>query len=302
MWPGVSFRRREFAVVDSLVAVFFLDRESCENTFQIIDAVLRYLRFIGPRRIHYYLNEAGFPCKVVDLDNVLSHYLSRKGDDLREVNLVMLDSNTYEHHFQLQYHHVPVAADPDDKRKSVLFLQFSKSGIEAGGLDAAVAFSRDLATQLPYASGYVSPALVYGSAIGKAWPYAIRHPGFDIADPVAVAKDLEDRLPGVYWLNFLGPRLCEKLGGYAEIHSVLPQGTQTMLTNQGGVTIQLGMSPEVGDIAYAHDMPLYQVVAKQLQDHIHIPEDVYFHDIPLACDRDAQLAWHRRYLWSKEHG
>jgi len=94
---------------------------------------------------------------------------------------------------------ITVVGNPVDpelpEEKNLVQMYFPSSFIEADQVDGFVDTIRNLASLLPYVSGYVSPGLHWaelfsGEAMQDARGIARRHPGYDVQDNTTVVPTL----------------------------------------------------------------------------------------------------------------
>ncbi|SEK95158.1 Protein of unknown function [Roseateles sp. YR242] len=125
-----------------------------------------------------------------------------------------------------------------------------------------------------------------------------RFPGLDFPDPVRFIGETEgvrNRIKCVNWLTVLGDPLVEELGGLAALRSSLTPACTVHLYD-GGILIQAGETPRLGDTEKGDIPEEYQRVARATQP-------VRFEDYPSALFRVAPgldkkketLAWIRRF-------
>ena len=81
------------------------------------------------------------------------------------------------------------------------------------------------------------------------YPYLMRFPGLDLDLPIHFADDdiLTEHIKGAHWLTFLNPKHVARLGGVNRIIEALGDGFE-VLEIAGGVLIQAGPSPRLGDV------------------------------------------------------
>jgi hypothetical protein len=154
----------------------------------------------------------------------------------------------------------------------------------------------DLATKVPFSSGYCSLALNYEDwaampAKPIVRPIALRHPGIDVHNTQIASLYLGGGPRGAYWLTFLGPDALDRLGIDVEgIRANLgPEIVVHALPN--GVAIQAGADPEPGDVNRDERLPLVRKVAKLIEPVQAIQESaITFGDV------DEYIRWQQRHL------
>jgi len=101
------------------------------------------------------------------------------------------------------------------------------------------------------------------------YPLAKRFPGLDVDDPGTISSTMEMeggalKIKGVNWLTALDDACFEQLGGRQAVLSDL--GDEFVLYEyEGGVLIQAGLTPQLGDINQQHIPRYYQQLARKLK-------------------------------------
>lgn len=148
-------------------------------------------------------------------------------------------------------------------------------------------------------AGYV---YVFAPAMEQNTEHAMqmikRFPGFDI--PAAVRFSLEaetthDRIKSVSWLTVLGDALVAELGGSAAIKASL-EPTCKVHGYPGGVVIQAGIDPQIGDLQTGNIAEAYRQVARYLKPvRFENYRDGLFR-VPRGLDAVAEtLSWVKRF-------
>jgi hypothetical protein len=299
LWPRVEHSDgRILAVVDSLIFVFFLDREQCADPGPANEAFARFVNGVGRGVLRFYVDEDGntppLPADPLPFIQRTIATATRSGE---HCELTLIDHEEGGNRGEAEYLHNPdVDLERWPDKRSVIWFRLGAPRVLEIGLEAVENFARSLCDVLPYTSGYVSPSLSYGEFIRHVHRFVHRYPGFDVARPTAAAWDIGDRPLGAYWLNFFGPRLVEALGGADGIRAVLQAPIEVSACGSGGAAVKLGDTPEVGDINAGRDLPLHRMLAEFLEPHLRVPEMKYMHDRDGMNDEDFQRAWHRRFL------
>lgn len=298
-WPTIEHTRgRVTTVVDSFVLTFFLDREKCNDPGPAVDALNHVLAGIGRERFRLYVDEEGDRRPMPDDPApVLREYVvepTTRGD---VVDLRLRGGLQSGNRWQVRYlHHPTVTPGEWPGEKSWISINLPQDTFLEEGPESILEVTRRLSEILPYASGYASPALSYGQFFRDAVPFTRRYPGFDVASPLAVAFDIDDHAPGAYWINLFGPRLSAAVGGAEALRAAMPEEARVLPWPGDGTCVVLGDEPDVGDVNRDNDLPLYRRFARVLRPHMRVPEVLYFKDEDGMADRDAQVAWHRRFL------
>jgi hypothetical protein len=79
------------------------------------------------------------------------------------------------------------------------------------------------------------------------YPIAMRFPGVEIEDAGSVARNLGSHIKGVNWLTALSDEVLAPIGGRQALLAQLDENFHIM-EYEGGVLIQAGPAPELGDV------------------------------------------------------
>lgn len=155
----------------------------------------------------------------------------------------------------------------------------------------------ELASLLPFNSGYASLSFnAIMDLLGvrrRVRSMCFRYPGMDVLED-SVAWDIGTRVPGAYWLTFLGQPVLGELGGVEGLRARLSSpGTTVQHLPGDRAVVTLGQWPEAGDMEAGKDLPAYRELARVLEPWLyHDPGTVFAHDfIP-----EDKRRWERRFL------
>jgi hypothetical protein len=198
--------------------------------------------------------------------------------------------------FSLEY--TASASDLPVFKQSAAALWFSIASTEFGShRDTALRVWRELAVLLGCSAGYVDIALeghrLRMQALAKRYRYV------DISSVENVAWDLEERLPGAFWVNYLGPQLVSALGGRAAVTAALSTEASIENTGSGGLVVTFGANPSHGDVNRKEDSDGRGLLARLANTSglLHVPRKVrYFEAEEGLSDEEAQTAWHLRLV------
>jgi hypothetical protein len=163
--------------------------------------------------------------------------------------------------------------------------------------DRALELWRDLAEFLDASAGYVDIALEGDKRRLQALAKRYRH--VDISDVDTVSMELGGKMPGVFWLNYLGPKLVEGLGGRAEIGKVLSPAASIQATAGGPLVIALGSGPSLGDVNRREGDGDRTALARHAHERglLYVPRKfTYFEEEDELSDKEAQKKWHMRFV------
>ena len=98
-----------------------------------------------------------------------------------------------------------------------------------------------------------------------AYPLARRFPGLEVDDPGVVSNRMWNRgqglkIKGVNWLTALDNQCLEELGGRDKVLSQL-DNTFVIYDYDGGVLIQAGLTPQLGDVNTQHVPHSYRMLS-----------------------------------------
>lgn len=118
---------------------------------------------------------------------------------------------------------------------------------------------------------------------------ARRFPGLEVDYPASHILYLRDGIKGVNWLTCLGDRWLEKLGGAAGLREKL--GEEFILHEYpGGVLIQAGDAPQIGDVNHQIDVDRYRALSRVLA-----PVRARGHAPLRGFDQESTDAWFGRF-------
>ncbi|TCJ14774.1 DUF3396 domain-containing protein [Parasulfuritortus cantonensis] len=123
---------------------------------------------------------------------------------------------------------------------------------------------------------------------------AQRFPGIEMDEPITHSQYIGDDIKGVNWLTVLGEALVERFGGQDKLAADLPPAA-TLLPYAGGVIVQSGPRPQLGDTA-AGRMPMDYVAVNAVLKPLRATNTRAFHHYgPDTFTRAAALAWLTRF-------
>nr|WP_275583555.1 type VI immunity family protein [Archangium primigenium] len=244
-----------------------------------------YQRHTGQEKLAYYTGTEG----IVPIDN-----WARSDIKERLLNADGCLLELWEHDDQLGGYRVeyrgrmldqpPYAHEPEAVSGVAFWLPTDY--LEQQGPARVKELALALARELPFNTGYVSPAFNGLMDMQMVRPLihdlCFRYPGLDIFDS-EVTRRLGTRPKGAYWLNFYGPPLLNELGGVTGLAERLP-GLSVQQFAPDKVLVELGDWPEVDG-----DMPAYRQLARVLEPHL------YQETRPPLPPEDMRR-WERRFL------
>ena len=296
-WPRIEVGNHGRAtVVDSLLVAFFLNRSHRELTGAILSGLDRYLDLVGPDRLRVYVDDEGEGAALdrATLDQLRTSF-ANPGDGQIADRLTLLDSDTVAPEYEFSYYGIELPPADHPAYRNHLRCRVPASLLSRAGVETVVRFATELSMLLPHSVGYVSPALSYGR-IEEAVGVARRHPGFDLLNHEAVGVDLDDAIPGIYWLMYFGEDLVRKMGGIDTLRLTLPNGVTVSRLPHGQASVMIGREPDVGDTNRDSLLLPYREAARALEPYLHIPSIAYFFNEDGVPDREETDRWYRRFL------
>lgn len=145
-------------------------------------------------------------------------------------------------------------------------------------------------------------SLVFASAMEQNSIYALqlmkRFPGIDFIDGVAFSRETENeqnKFKCVNWLTVLCDDLVAQLGGVDAMKEALEPPCRVH-TYPGGVVIQAGLTPQIGDAQRGEIPAAYRAVARFTKSVRFENYDEYLFRAPDGLDDRAEtLEWIRRF-------
>lgn len=128
---------------------------------------------------------------------------------------------------------------------------------------------------------------------------ALRFPGLEVDEPTSHLNFLQNGIKGGNWLTVLSDPYVQELGGLSQLENNL--GNKFLIRSyQGGIIIQTGARPQMGDTEKGQIPGDYVRLAAVLKP-IRVKEHGPFHHIgPDRFDREASEAWLARFDGSEK--
>jgi hypothetical protein len=114
-----------------------------------------------------------------------------------------------------------------------------------------------------------SPA--YSMKDSRIFPFLKRYPGLDYTDTsqfsLVTRREKEQKIRGSNWLTVLDDTFVSNLGGRAKLNEAIAQEPEVIIHDwDGGILIQAGVLPELGDSNQGRTPPHFKSVAKLVKD------------------------------------
>jgi hypothetical protein len=202
--------------------------------------------------------------------------------------------------FQFEYRGVSLEeTGPFDEpgRACLATFGLSTEFLEEHGPGRVRELTLELASHLPFNSGYASLSFnaLYDllGVTQRVNSMCFRYPGMDVLEDF-IYRDIGTRIPGAYWLTFLGPPVLGELGVVKGLRARLSSpGTTVEPLGDERAVVTLGQWPEAGDLEAGRNLPAYRELARVLEPWL-------YHDSGRVFDSgfppEDKLRWERRFL------
>lgn len=126
-------------------------------------------------------------------------------------------------------------------------------------------FVRQICEIFPYQSGHAGYVLQTSKYVQEeseeaAWRLSMRYRGLDIRNEVRDNIAVRDSIKGVNWLTILSDELLGELGGSSKLRATLKGSGVDVNAVTGGVILQAGKGPVIGDVDAGEDLAPYEAV------------------------------------------
>jgi hypothetical protein len=165
--------------------------------------------------------------------------------------------------------------------------------------DLVLAWCRGLSPFHGYAGLGVLLNPEYGEARAAepfVFPLVQRYPGLEFDQPVNHSLGCRDGIKGVNWLTVVSDGLLSGVGGGAAVREALGGGNVRFSDYPGGLVLQAGQVPELGDADLGLIPAEYQKVARFLKPIRSQEDDTIIVETPPGVDRRAfAKQWFARF-------
>jgi hypothetical protein len=289
---------QDVPIPNGLTLRFFMHRSHQEFAPGLLCALDAYMQAVGPGTIAWYPDMEG------DWREIDSTFWERTRQDLLKYDsffATLVDRPEGVTSFQFEYSGVSLE-DPglldDPRRACVATFSLPAEFLEQRGPGHVRELALQLAAPLPFHSGYASLSFNMSchpvGVTRQLRNFCFRYPGMDILED-QVSWDIGARVPGAYWLTFLGQPVLGELGGVAGLSTRLSSPGTTVQALEGDrALVTLGEWPEAGDLEAGENLPAYRELARVLEPWLyHFNPDSFFdQDFP----PEDRLRWERRFL------
>ncbi|MGJ7504620.1 type VI immunity family protein [Variovorax sp. ZT5P49] len=284
-----------------IVAIFFLDDVHAAHAGLVKLAMQGFAaRFMSGGPIYYpdadVFGEAG-------IEEVAALLEARVVRSAQPPKFALLDSALHASRFSATYcgmdrEHLAELGWP--QAVCGLRFTFSLDAMDENGLCDICDFATRCARALPITTGYVAPAFIWREGIDEDMAMKAvarlcrRYRCMDIPALLVDCFETGAGVKGVYWCNFLGPKVIALAGGEARLITALAD-TDARVEHIGDERLQvtLGSLPIFGDVNRRQDLSLYQWVFGLLEVALQ-PRTVPYMDF----DEESMQAWIGRFTGS----
>lgn len=286
-----------FSVRETVRFAYFVRRSHSEVAQAAVRAVEQVIDLFPPPALSMFAIESGDWLEF-NATGLKAQIRERLDGDDKPINATAALSGNQANIPDMALDYAGLALDRPVFRNGACMLTFQVAASVFGPyLERSLALGARLADEIDCHAAYIDLALVGDQ--GRSQAMARRYRCMDISDPRCVARDLENRLPGVFWKNFLGTSLVAALGGRSAIEAVLSPDAQIEQRPRGGLVLTLGATPIRGDVNHKERFDDRVALAKLAYNKglLHVPRKiVYFEAEELLDDSEAQERWHLRYV------
>lgn len=273
---------------DGFVVTFFMQRHHREISANIQRTLDIYQRTVGEEKLRWYTNAEG---EAQPLDAGGWSFIQEKlrSENGWPVDLWESETQVGDYRFEYRGRALGTASYQwSPEAVSAVSFWLPTEYLEEQGPARVRALALELAHELPFNTGYVSPAFnTLTDELGVdriLLELSTRLPGMDILD-IEISMRIGTCPKGTYWLNFYGQPLLDKLGGVAGLHERLTlPGISVEELQPDKVLVQLGEWPEADG-----EMRPYRQLARVLEPYL------YQESRPVLPAEDMRR-WERRFL------
>ncbi|QSQ18727.1 DUF3396 domain-containing protein [Pyxidicoccus parkwayensis] len=299
-FPGIWVHTadRTVHIQHGLIIRFFMHHSHAEFAPAVLRALDAYVHAIGPDTLAWYPDAEG------DLRRMDASTWERTRQALLDTGthtfVTLVDRREGAAGFRFEYEGISLETPnllDDARRACIASFWLPSSYVEESGPTHVRELALELATSLPFTSGYASLVFSRGeqpvSVARQINKLCFRYPGVDVLEH-PVSWDIGTRIPGAYWLTFLGQPVLGELGGAERLRARLSSPGTTVQELPGDRTVvTLGQWPEAGDLEAGENLPAYRELARVLEPWLYRTSSTRFDpDFP----PEDKLRWERRFL------
>lgn len=282
---------------DGLTICFYMHRSHRGLGPSVLQALEVFKRVLPPQTLTLYPDMEGY---WRDVDSAAWDRIEQELLESDYPFVTLANPSNGLHDFRFEYKGVALEdTGPFDEpgRSCVATFQLPTEYLEQHGPRQVRELALDLASLLPFNSGYASLSFnaLYDllGVMRRVHRMCFRYPGMEVLNDF-IYHDIGTRLPGAYWLTFLGQPVLGELGGVEGLRARLSTpGTTVQPLGDARAVVTLGQWPEAGDLEAGRNLPAYRELARVLEPWL-------YHDSGRVFDSDFppedKHRWERRFL------
>ncbi|MBN8232135.1 DUF3396 domain-containing protein [Corallococcus macrosporus] len=272
--PSIQLRDKGgwLAAQDGLVISFYLNTSPEEVAPAIWRSLQRYLQVIPPKTLNWYVSDEGDMAPLDDMgwEQIRQYLLEPPWNGAWAIELSESPSEAGSYQFEY-YGRRP--GDPlyKDPTTSVSFA-FPTQDLREHGALRMRALALELAEELPFNFGYVSPAIVsphgyWSSGDGHLLEALLnRYPSLDLYHASTYSSLIGTQALSPTWLTFLGQPLLGQMGGIDALRNALSFPEVSLLPMDGDrVLVTLDEWPALIDTEREAIPPQYRALARLME-------------------------------------
>lgn len=266
VFDKITYQEKGFVYIKPCLDItFYWTGSVFDRTDDIVEFYHQCLDVLGDS-LSYYRTETmtkANPLKKDTLD--LIPFWFKKTKSTRDIYMLFLESGS-------------VPDEPSDRAfalNAAPDMGYVRLILPISFIEASVADFLDLAMSMGKMSSYNFGQAGYAinwNHLGKNQRGVLRtmnslanhYPGLDIAHPFCTKYIGSKGIKCANWLTFLSADYCDRLGSVSSIKMSLDKNIVIQDTYGGGVMIQAGPSPEIGDVNRQRNVPYYHEAGRLL--------------------------------------
>lgn len=251
-----------------LAATIFFDASPRQRASEILTAWKAYLAWCPRESVLFYSTETMSEHKKVmnRTLGMLAAWLAPNAPERNMVSFEVKDGQLFNETPKWMFDILGIEGDEDEPSMLQIVVPYE---LAEEGAERLREFTIDLITSFGAShalAGYALACSPYEEEVSQTFACAksMRHRGIDIllreADRVTVGHD---GIKGVNWLTFIDTARVERLGGEVTLRMAIDPHVE-MTSINGGVLMQAGRLPALGDENRRDRLPLYRNVFNAL--------------------------------------
>ncbi|RYZ33969.1 MAG: DUF3396 domain-containing protein [Myxococcaceae bacterium] len=295
--PRIRVQARNGAVVlqEGICISFYMHRSHQDIGPSVLRALDVYLEAVGREVLAWYPDMEG-DWQEIDAEAWAVHRNALRQGSAPRLHLTDRASGVADHEFN--YRGQDLRALPEEEAAQAvcaISCWLPTEFLERQGAARVQELALELATSLPFDTGHAGFAFHALSQLAgvseRLEQERTLYPGMDVPDEDA-SRYLGTRVPGIHWMNFLGPSVLKELGGAEALRARLTHpGTAVQPLGEDRAVVTLGDAPDAGDTSQGNVLPAYRELARVLEPWLTSREAAR----PYR-ENEALRRWERRFL------